>query len=264
MKLLVRTWNLFHGRTFPESEATHLGEMVALAARDDPDVVCLQEVPIWALPELEGWSGMTAVGVVAMPEIGGRYARRITELDQRRLRSALTGQANAVLITRRLDVIGEESLALNTRDMRRRESKRLGLPIGMRLAWARNRRVAQLLRLTAGGGSAIVVNLHLSSLADSRPVDAELLRLVTYADGFGRPDEPLVLAGDFNLTTASSVVLPELRSWGFSEGASGIDHVLARGLTVVRGPTTWPEERRRRGGLLLSDHAPVEAEMMSA
>jgi len=263
VRLLVRTWNLFHGRSFPESGETYLDEMVALAAQDDPDVVCLQEVPVWALPELEDWSGMAAVGVVAMPAIGGRFARRATEVHPRRLRSALTGQANAVLIARRLDVIGESSLTLNTRDMRRREAKRLGLSTGMRIAWARNRRVAQLVRVSAGASSAVVVNLHLSSLPDSRPVDAELLRAVTYADGFARPDEPLVLAGDFNLTTASSVVLPELRSWGFSEGAGGIDHVLARGLTVVDGPTAWPDERRRRGERLLSDHAPVEAEMMS-
>ena len=73
-----------------------------------------------------------------------------------------------------------------------------------------------------------------------------------------------MLAGDFNLTVASSVVLPELRDWGFSEAAGGIDHVLGRGLSLVRGPTAWPEERRRRGELLLSDHAPVEAEMMGA
>ena len=226
MKLLVRTWNLFHGRTFPESGDTFLDEMVALATQDDPDVVCLQEVPLWALPELEGWSGMAALGVVAMPAIGRRFGRRATELDPRRLRSALTGQANAVLIARRLAVIGEASLALNTRDMRRREAKRLGLSTGMRIAWARNRRVAQLVRVGAGAGSAVVVNLHLSSLPDSRPVDAELLRAVAYAEGFARHDEPLVLAGDFNLTTASSVMLQELRGWGFSEGASGIDHVV--------------------------------------
>ena len=168
VKLLIRTWNLFHGRSFPESGDTFLDEMVALATQDDPDVVCLQEVPVWALPELEGWSGMAAVGVVAMPAIGGRFARRATEVHPRRLRSALTGQANAVLIARRLDVIGEESLALDPRDMRRREAKRLGLSTRLRIAWARNRRVALLVRVGAGAGSAVVVNLHLSSLPDSR------------------------------------------------------------------------------------------------
>jgi endonuclease/exonuclease/phosphatase family metal-dependent hydrolase len=264
MKLLVRTWNLFHGRSFPESGETYLDEMIALAAQDDPDVVCLQEVPVWALPELEGWSGMTAVSVVAMPAIGGRFARRLTQVDPRRLRSALTGQANALLIRKTLSITSQTSLDLNPPDMRRREARRLGLSTRMRIAWARNRRVAQLVRVSAGASSAVVVNLHLSSLPDSRPVDAELLRAVTYADGFARPDEALVLAGDFNLTTASSLMLPELRGWGFSEAAGGIDHVLARGFTVVRGPTAWPEERRRRGERLLSDHAPVEVEMMSA
>ena len=41
--------------------------MVRLAAGDDPDVVCLQEVPAWALGRLERWSGMTAVAALAAP-----------------------------------------------------------------------------------------------------------------------------------------------------------------------------------------------------
>jgi endonuclease/exonuclease/phosphatase family metal-dependent hydrolase len=264
VRLLVRTWNLFHGRSFPESGETYLDEMVALAAQDGPDVVCLQEVPAWALPELEAWSGMNAVGAIAMPAIGGRLARRVTALDPRRLRSALTGQANAVLIAPRLTIVeAPKSLPLNPRAVRRREAERLGLSIATRVAWSRNRRVAQVVRIAVGGETAVIVNLHLSSLLDSRPTEAELLRAVTYADGFARPEEPLVLAGDFNLTAASSLLLTALRyDWGFSEAAGGIDHVLARGLTIVRGPAAWPEERRRRGELLLSDHAPVEVEMI--
>jgi endonuclease/exonuclease/phosphatase family metal-dependent hydrolase len=169
-----------------------------------------------------------------------------------------------VLMAPRLTIVeAPTSLPLNPRAVRRREAKRLGLSIATRVAWSRNRRVAQLVRIAVGAETAVVVNVHLSSLLDSRPVDAELLRAVTYADGFARPGEPLVVAGDFNLTTASSRLLTALRhDWGFSEAAGGIDHVLTRGLTVVRGPAAWAEERRRHGELLLSDHAPVEAEMI--
>jgi endonuclease/exonuclease/phosphatase family metal-dependent hydrolase len=66
-----------------------------------------------------------------------------------------------------------------------------------------------------------------------------------------------VLAGDFNVREATSRALPELRSWGFSGGGSGVDHVYARGLPL--GPVVrWDDERRRVHGRLLSDHAPLE------
>ena len=64
MRLLVRTWNLFHGRTLPESGRTELEGMVRLVTADAPDVVCLQEVPVWALRQLPGWSAMSAFGAV--------------------------------------------------------------------------------------------------------------------------------------------------------------------------------------------------------
>jgi endonuclease/exonuclease/phosphatase family metal-dependent hydrolase len=49
--------------------------------------------------------------------------------------------------------------------------------------------------------------------------------------------------------------------WGFSSAGPGVDHVLVRGLDVVRAESRWPDERRRHGGGLLSDHAPVEIEV---
>jgi endonuclease/exonuclease/phosphatase family metal-dependent hydrolase len=263
VKLLIRTWNVFHGRTVPETRQTHLERMIRLAVEGRPDVVCLQEVPVWALPELEAWSGMAAAGAVAMRSVGGQLGRRLTDLDPMRLRSALTGQANAVLVARRLAVSGKpEVLVLNPRSFRRREAARQGLPASMWARWARNRRVAQVLRVTADAESAVFVNLHLTSLPDSRPADAELLRAATYAEGFAAPSEPLVLAGDLNLSLASSATLRELGRWGFSPPGAGIDHILARGFSLVRGPEAWPSERRRLGALLLSDHAPVEAEMI--
>jgi endonuclease/exonuclease/phosphatase family metal-dependent hydrolase len=263
MRLLVRTWNLFHGRSVPQTDTIYLEEMIALVTRDDPDVVCLQEVPVWAVPHLADWSGLEAVAAVSMPAYGGRLARRITAIEPRRLRSALTGQAQAILVSRRF-AIGDDPavLVLNPPAVRRRGAGTRRLPMATRIAWARDRRVAQLLRITAEEQTVVVVNLHLSSLADSRPADAELLRAASYAEGFAGRDEPIVLAGDLNATVASSVALRALGEWGFSAPAEGIDHILARGLSVVRGPESWPEERRRFGDVLLSDHAPVEAEMM--
>lgn len=265
MRLLIRTWNLFHGRTLPESRRTHLEQMVALVCGGSPDVVCLQEVPVFALRSLTAWSGMQAVGAVAMPALGGRLGRLLTEREPGLLRSALAGQANATLVSGSLRLEGPpRTLPLNPSAFRRQQAARLGLPFATRLAWARNRRVAQVLRVRTGPASVALVNVHLTSLPDSRPAEAELLRAASYADGFARPGEPLVLAGDLNLTPASSRVLAGLTDWGFSPPRSGVDQILVRGLTVVRGPEAWPAERRRLGALLLSDHAPVEVEMIGA
>ena len=49
MRLLVRSWNLYHGRTHPPSADLHLEQMVRVATADAPDAVALQEVPLWAV-----------------------------------------------------------------------------------------------------------------------------------------------------------------------------------------------------------------------
>src|SRR5436305_11178718 len=88
-RVLVRTWNLFHGNTHPPQRRAFLREMVQLIARDAPDVVCLQELPLWAMGFLERWSGMQHAGAVARrPRVPlGRWP---TELHHGLFRSAFT------------------------------------------------------------------------------------------------------------------------------------------------------------------------------
>jgi endonuclease/exonuclease/phosphatase family metal-dependent hydrolase len=262
VRLLVRTWNLFHGNTTPAQRRAFLADMVRLASEDAPDVLCLQELPVWALPRLAGWSGMTAVGsVAARPKLPPELGRRITDLHHGLLRSVVTGQANAMLLGHALRVQEWRTLVLNSFPYRRGRARALRLGLIERLAWARERRVCQVVRVRRDDGSTLVAaNLHATSYRDKRLADAELQRAATFADGYARPDEPVLLCGDFNLSLRNSRVLPELlgSQWRF-EGASphGIDHVLSRGLPLGP-PTRWPEERRRRGGRLLSDHAPLD------
>jgi endonuclease/exonuclease/phosphatase family metal-dependent hydrolase len=71
--------------------------MVELVTGDGPDVVCLQELPVWALGELERWSGMHAVGAVARRPLLPFGARVVTDLHHGLLRSAVTGEADAIL-----------------------------------------------------------------------------------------------------------------------------------------------------------------------
>jgi endonuclease/exonuclease/phosphatase family metal-dependent hydrolase len=268
-RLLVRTWNVFHGNANPPERRAFLEEAVHLAVEDDPDVVCLQELPVWALDELEDWSGMTAVGDVAQaPRLGplpstAEIGRVLTDLDHALLRSAFTGQANAVLLSPQLRAIEHRQVALNPYAFRRAQGRRLGLGILPRLAWAKERRVCQALRVVRGGETLVLANVHVTGSTDKRIPDAELLRAAVFVDGMARPDEPIVLVGDFNLTVRNSTTLPALvdREWSFTGAtAVGIDHVLVRGLDAD-DPVRWPRERRTRAGRVLSDHAPVDREV---
>src|SRR6476469_10818109 len=142
-RLLVRTWNLFHGNTQPPGRKAFLREMVRLASADRPAVLCLQEVPVWALGELDDWSGMPAFGSVAQrPSLGplpstAEVGRVLTELNHGLLRSAFTGQANAILLGADFQVREHRHVILNAFRFRRGQVRRLGLGIVERLAWSK-------------------------------------------------------------------------------------------------------------------------------
>lgn len=259
--MLVRSWNLFHGNTVPPQRHAFLDEMLELATSDEPDVLCVQEVPAWALRRF------TAGDVAARPALGplpstAAVGKRLTDLHHGVLRSAFSGQGNGMLVAPALRVLSHHTLTLNTRRFREREAGRLDLSMLARLAWGAERRIVQALRLSDGGRTYLVANTHCTSYAaDRRLAEAELLRAAWFATSTAQTEDVVVLAGDFNLTAASAA-MEELASpaWGFSAPGPGIDHVLVRGAPstpVVR----WPSERRMHDGRLLSDHAPVEVEV---
>jgi endonuclease/exonuclease/phosphatase family metal-dependent hydrolase len=260
--VLVRTWNLFHGNTVPPRRQAFLDEMVSLATADDPDVLCLQEVPAWALGRF------TAGDVAARPRIGpvpctATIGKHLTGVNHGVLRSAFSGQGNAMQVSPRLRVLSHDRLTLNPRRFRDAQARRLRLGLVARLAWAKERRVVQALRLAdAGGRTYVVANTHCTSFAsDTRIAQAELLRAAWFLTSTAKPGDVVVLAGDFNVTAAAPAV-EELLSpaWGFAGPGPGIDHVLVRGASAG-APLRWPAKRRQQDGLLLSDHAPVEVEI---
>ncbi len=265
MPTLVRSWNLFHGNTAPPDGASHLEEMIALATADAPALLCLQEVPPSALPQLEEWSGMSCHGVVARaPSLGPlpipvALGAWLTRLDPARLRSLCSGQANAVLVRRDIAVLGSETLALNPPDFVRATAALIGLDRLATLAWAKEPRVAQALRLRLPDGRALrLVHLHATSFpSDPAVPDAEVARAAGWLRALARPDEIAVLAGDFNVPAHASAGLQELAAAGFSPSADWIDHVLVRD-TAASAPLAWEPARRTCAGRLLSDHAPVE------
>jgi endonuclease/exonuclease/phosphatase family metal-dependent hydrolase len=161
-------------------------------------------------------------------------------------------------------VLERRNFVLNPPAFRRALARQLGLGFLARVGWGKERRVCQAVRVQLGTGTLVVGNLHATKYTpDKRLPDAELLRAAVFVDGMARPDEPVLLCGDFNVSVASSRMLADLvkPEWGFI-GATpiGVDHVLLRGLRGAP-PRRWPPDRRRHDGRLLSDHAPVDVEV---
>ena len=268
MRLRVRTWNVFHGNTLPVRREDKLERMVRLAAADSPDVLFLQELPVWALGRLDEWSGMTSASEVAeRPQLGpfpssAAIGYAITRFNHGLLRSAFTGQANAILVSGGIRVLDSFSIRLNARTFRRAQSRWLALPLLAQVAWPKEGRVCHAVRVVLPDGrAALLANLHATHYRpDERLADAECLRAAVFVDAIAGPDEPCVLAGDFNVHVSRSWTLRDLLGpeWGFAGGGPGVDHILARGVAISRC-VRWPDERRREAGALLSDHAPVEA-----
>jgi endonuclease/exonuclease/phosphatase family metal-dependent hydrolase len=157
-------------------------------------------------------------------------ARRGIRLDDPpasgRFRSALAGQANAILVHRSHEVedLGHE---------------RISDP-------GRERRLVQAVRVD---GHVVVANLHATNdLRRPEVPRAELHRALAFAEGVACRGEPVVMAGAFN------VPYPTLH--GYSDGTDGMDHVLVRGAEV-----SLRSSGRSSGVLTMgscSDHAPVE------
>jgi endonuclease/exonuclease/phosphatase family metal-dependent hydrolase len=199
--------------------------MVELVAADGPDVVCLQELPLWGMLHLERWSGMQPFAVAARrAPVPGRFGASLTWLNQGLFRSALVGQANAILVARTHPA--EDAGHTRISDH------------------GRERRVVQAVRVAE---RFLVANLHASN--DAEVARAEIERAREFVDELARPDDVVVLAGDFNVT--------DLHIDGYSEPAIGLDHVFVSGARAS-APLVWPRERRTRKQVVLSDHPPVE------
>jgi endonuclease/exonuclease/phosphatase family metal-dependent hydrolase len=203
--------------------------MIELASGDGPDVLCLQEVPVWAIPRIDDWSGMTCVASIARPPLWlGPISSSVTRLHQGLFRSGLAGQANAILVGRRHVVtdLGNERISDHGRE----------------------RRLVQAVRLE--DAPVVIGNLHASNeFRDPSVPRAEAGRARAFVERLARPGEPVVLAGDFNVSDPGFD--------GYSPPWEGIDHVLVRGAPAGH-LTAWGVGRRTRDGVVLSDHAPVE------
>lgn len=267
----MRSWNIFHANTHPVEGGERMREMLSLVTAGDPDVVCLQEVPVWALRRLGEWSGMTAVSSVARrPSLGpfrvpAQVGRALNDLNRPVAKGYFEGQANATLLAPRIRLDASHTLVLNDRAFRRTQSRWLELSPLARVGWAREPRTCLAVRIWLPDGRAAVVgNVHATSFkAEERLPDAEILRAAVFLDALAAPTDICVLAGDLNVRSSRSWNIPALctAEWGFEGDAPGVDHMLVRG-TAATPTQYWPPGRRSFGHLCLSDHAPVERELL--
>jgi endonuclease/exonuclease/phosphatase family metal-dependent hydrolase len=217
-RMIVLTWNLFHGRAVPPAGRSLQREFAAALAGWEWDVALLQECPPW-WPE--------ALAVAAAAEYDVALTSRNCLLPARRwaaerwpdLMRSGGGSSNAILVR------GGERIAARAR-------RRLRL-------WP-ERRVVHAVRLEPSG--VWVANLHAQVHSQAR-AEADLALAARSALGWAGPEAPVVLGGDLNQRHPSAE--------GFAvAGGHGVDHVLVRGLEA-EGRVQTPE----RGPL--SDHAPV-------
>jgi endonuclease/exonuclease/phosphatase family metal-dependent hydrolase len=256
--LLIRTWNIAHGRDIPPgAEHGHmrrklLREMAQVMTQDDPDLVLLQEVPVWAADLLREHTGM---GVTLAPTygahipfvhlplplaVGAAVGRALPDL----VRTQVEGQAQAVLYGPALLLVSARRVLLNERTLLRGEP-----------------RIAQLARLRhrRAGRELAVANVHADTGGDEQIEKAGFV-LERFARG-----APMVLGGDLNAGPQSAGVHAlRARGWIEESGDVGIDHLLVRGFDVEWAATRWLPERRdlRNNGsrpVRLSDHDPVDA-----
>jgi endonuclease/exonuclease/phosphatase family metal-dependent hydrolase len=139
--------------------------MLELVTRDDPDVVCLQEIPVWALGRLEDWSGMHATTAVARRPLLPVGARQVTALHHGLLRSAFSGEGDAILT--------------------REPAQDLGAHV---VGHTKLRRIAHAAEL----GDVTIVNFHIDGDA------TQLDRVVALAS------ERSIVAGDANIVSAAA------------------------------------------------------------
>jgi endonuclease/exonuclease/phosphatase family metal-dependent hydrolase len=205
--MLVVTWNLFHGRSVPDSPHELLDEFAARLASWEWDVALLQEVPPWWPSALAAACGASAR---AAPTSRNWFLPLTRRVAQRRpdVIKSWGGGANAILVR------GERVLDHRVRELRR---------------WP-ERRVMHGVRLERGWW---VCNLHAQAHSEVRAqadIAMAAATALAWSDG-----APLVLGGDLNTHDPWVPSLTRIAS-------NSVDHILAwpaqaaeTGRTLARG-----------------------------
>jgi len=193
-ELRVLTWNLFHGRSVPETRGPLFDEFAATLVSWDWHVALLQEVFPWWPPMLAGRCGAEQRAARTSRNLFLPVTRWIADRRPDLIKS-WGGGSNAILVRERA-ILDHRRLSLRRRP---------------------ERRVVHAVRLDSG---LWVANLHASSHGEDPAVGDVALARSTALSWAG--EAPLLLGGDFNVRS------PQMP--GFTHAAGGrIDHVYSRG-----------------------------------
>jgi endonuclease/exonuclease/phosphatase family metal-dependent hydrolase len=244
----VLSWNLFHGRSVPDTPRELLTEFGTTLGRWEWDVALLQEVPPWWAEPLARATGSSAARVALTSRnqllgVRAAFARRRPDL----LKSN-GGGANAILVRPAAGAV----VAHERHVLRRLPERRVAHAVALRGGAAGT--------LAGSGDAALWVgNLHASQASplerarqDGAAAAAWLLRL-------GEPGGPRVLGGDLNDRE------PLLRGLGVL-ASSSVDHLCATEDLAARGTPDRLRRAREVDGRLvrLSDHVPLAATLRPA
>jgi endonuclease/exonuclease/phosphatase family metal-dependent hydrolase len=267
MEITAIAWNLFHGRDFPpdpalrswrsrllrldERNETHVQvnrdltrEFATLLARSAWDVALLQECPPrFAEPLAAACGAEWHRALTSRNELGP--LRALLARQNPDLMASGEGGSNLTLVR----VPGKLGGIAERRELEIHE----GPPERRSMAFTR----------TASG--LCIANLHATN--DEPALASEDVLSAARAATEWAGHSPLVFGGDLNLRPGEDpLVFEQLeRDFGLAgtTGPKAIDHLLSRGIEVIKAPSAWPPERRELPldgrALRLSDHAPVEA-----
>jgi len=213
----VLTWNLFHGRSVPETRHALLHEFSTMLNGWDWDVALLQEVPPWWPPALAEATGAQERHVLTSRNALLALRRFVAERRPDQIKSN-GGGANAILVRGDRPIVGHRTLRLRFRPERR------------------------YLHAVALADGRWVANIH--ATANPKPLAYADLRRAGETLQRWAGDAPVAFGGDANV--------PDPQVPGFTDvGGHGIDRFFVRG--GLRAACT----PRILDRATLSDHAPV-------
>jgi len=265
-------WNLFHGRDFPPDPTLRSwrSRLLRLDERNETHVQVNRDLSREFATLLAASAWDVALLQEAPPRFAAPLARACAAESHRVLTSRNSlGPLRALLARQNPDLIASGEGGSNL-TLVRVPGKLGGIAERRELEIHAGEPERRAMAFTRTASGVCVANLHATNDAPAMAVE-DVLRAARAADRWAG-DAPLIFGGDLNLRPAED---PELFARLESEhglaaptAPKAIDHLLVRGLEVVRGPSPWPPERRELPlegrALRLSDHAPVEARYAAA
>jgi hypothetical protein len=162
-------------------------------------------------------------------------------------------------------VLVHKTITLNTNPFCEEEGRKLGLDEKATRKWESPRRICQVVKLQFPNRRRLVVaNVHTTTSADSRMVDAELRRATNFVERQTDLGDLLIFTGWYELGGAQSQTIASLMGhhresrWYGLESPFPMLLVLGAPINAVR---TWPDDERRYDGKLLSAYPPVEVDL---